>query len=179
MLFFTVYVLRDMLIMVNSAQENEIIRALAYKDSLTGMNNRTAFMEAEKRLIEEDSEKPIGIIQFDINNLKKVNDSKGHGEGDRCIISCANIIRECVGATGKCYRVGGDEFIVIINSVNAERKIEKIIQMLIERQKNFPYQIAYGSAIYHKGERKSLEEIEQEADQRMYERKREMKGLLK
>lgn len=176
---FSLYVMKDLFEKVNVAQEAELIRSLAYKDALTGMYNRTAYMEDEKRLIEKNCDTPIGIIQLDINNLKVINDKQGHYAGDHCIITCANNIRESVGGIGKCYRTGGDEFLVLIQSEQVQQKIDKIIRTLQQKERVTPYKLAYGTSIYSSKMGKPLEDAEREADANMYENKKLTKGLLR
>ena len=56
----------------------------------------------------------ISYIMMDANNLKKINDSLGHNKGDEFIITIAKCMRAAVGQNGQCYRIGGDEFVIIL-----------------------------------------------------------------
>ena len=89
---------------------------LAFTDALTGLQNRMAFTNHEDTVLTRESGE-CTVIQFDINNLKKVNDNYGHKEGDRHIKAAAEIIKESFGQIGNCYRTGGDEFIVVIEEL--------------------------------------------------------------
>jgi len=91
------------------------INTLAYKDSLTGLKNSTAYVEATEKLNHEIAHgKPkFGILVADVNNLKKTNDTYGHGAGNELIIHSAQIISDTF-RTSTVYRIGGDEFVVIL-----------------------------------------------------------------
>lgn len=156
-------------------ENSHALAHLAYTDGLTGMKNRLAFSEAEASLAKDPDAGGV-IIQFDINNLKMVNDLYGHAEGDRHIIGAANIILDSVKDAGSCYRTGGDEFIAIITGSvdesiahNAVKQMETMIQEYNTREKP-PVQldIAYGIASFSV-DGDSLEKAEQLADKRMYE----------
>lgn len=158
------------------------LERLAYSDGLTGLKNRFAFHEAEEALrIAPDA--ACMIIQFDVNNLKKVNDVYGHAEGDRHLSNAARIIRESVGQAGMCYRTGGDEFIAIITRPSDEAVTQQIIQQMEhllaeyneQQHPPVPLDIAYGMAPFRTSEGK-LEKAEQLADERMYECKRVKKS---
>ena len=157
---------------------SQALERLAYTDGLTGMKNRLAFNKAEPSLQEEPDAKYI-IIQFDINDLKKVNDFYGHAEGDRHISAAAGIIRDSIHGLGECYRVGGDEFIAIITGSDVEEAAHgaiKLMERLTEEynaNENPPVKldIAYGMAMFTVSDG-DMEKSVRLADQRMYECKR-------
>lgn len=176
LLFIGLYLIQE-----NNRRQIETSRELerlAYSDGLTGLKNRFAFHEAEAALREDPNAK-CTIIQFDVNNLKKVNDIYGHAEGDKHLSNAARVIRESIGQMGDCYRTGGDEFIAIISEQydrsDAQRAIRQMEQLLTEYndQEHPPVvlDIAYGMAVFCASEG-SLEKAEQLADTRMYECKR-------
>ena len=173
---------------VKMGVENELVRRLAYHDGLTGVGNRTAF---EERLADLDKVKDdvpgIGIIMFDVNDLKFVNDNLGHHFGDDMLIKSADIICgafEPVGA--ECFRIGGDEFAVIFNGDNIQDNYETGIKRFETdvkrhndmREKNFRISIAHGFAVYSKEQQEDSKMIDiyQLADKMMYENKKEMKA---
>ena len=168
------------LIQENRRTQIENSRALvhlAYTDGITGMKNRLAFNEAESALLEAPDANYM-IIQFDINDLKKVNDLYGHSEGDRHISAAAGIIRDSVHE-GDCYRVGGDEFVAIVTGPDVEetangaiKQMEKLTEEYNTRE-NPPVklEIAYGMAMFT-ASNGDMEKSVRLADQRMYERKR-------
>ena len=95
----------------------EQIRILAYYDNLTGLENRRAYKEYIDTLndkIKNSSQKPLlSIIMLDVNGLKKTNDIYGHLAGDELIIGSSECIKNVFSSVGRCFRTGGDEFVVI------------------------------------------------------------------
>ncbi len=158
----------------------ELMKKLAYTDSLTELGNRAAFHEKEDEIRRTRTD--CVVVQLDINFLKKVNDVYGHAEGDRHIINAAHIIRDSFSDIGISFRTGGDEFIVITHKNNissVEKAISKMDKYILEYNKNenppIPLQIAYGYACCEM-QTDMLEEAEKLADQRMYIKKKEMKA---
>ena len=95
---------------------------IANTDALTGVKNRHAYMEAEERLnrqITEHRHLSFAIVIFDVNDLKKVNDNVGHQAGDEILRSACKTISGIFGRTS-VFRVGGDEFVAIIQGDNFE-----------------------------------------------------------
>lgn len=168
---------------VKAGKLNEV----AFTDANTGLGNSAAFKakmaQLEARRINYNC---IGIIQFDVNNLKVINDTKGHEMGDLLIMKAADVIAKSFGEIGSCYRVGGDEFVAITTYNHAasacEEAIEKFEDILerFNRNPNRPFdlRIAYGIAYYTSdmGYTQSLKDIHKLADQRMYTKKKEMKA---
>ena len=105
------------------ADETVSARRLAYVDPLTHLGNRTAF-ECECEQLErkmEDGSYDFIIVSMDLNNLKQVNDNGGHEEGDRFLQKSARMIWDSFGRVGECFRVGGDEFAVVIRPDSMEK----------------------------------------------------------
>lgn len=104
---------------------------LAFHDSLTGLKNRAAFEdELQKRLEREKSK--VALMMIDLDNFKAVNDQLGHGEGDRLLQVVAKTIEEVIGSSNFAARVGGDEFLVILDSIHS-KKIGEISEELLKR----------------------------------------------
>lgn len=160
--------------------QTELMRRLAFTDGLTDLANRAAFHIKEEEVRQGQQE--CTVVQLDINFLKKVNDVYGHAEGDKHIISAANIIRGSFGDLGTCYRVGGDEFVVVAHGCT-EEAVSLAFKDLERRAEDYnasekppvPMRIAYGHARYD-GRSGTLEEAEKLADRRMYEKKKAMKA---
>lgn len=98
--------------------ESELIY-LSYHDSLTGLHNRRYF---ENKLKEIDREKklPITVAMTDINGLKRINDSYGHEQGDKVLISAAQTFQRCCRENDIIARLGGDEFGFILPQTDAD-----------------------------------------------------------
>ena len=163
------------------------IGKIAFTDANTGINNAAAF-RAKFDELESNRElyKFICIVQFDVNNLKVINDTKGHEAGDLLIKTAAGIIDRSFGTVGTCYRTGGDEFVALITSDDAPivaedalYKFNKLIDNFNKDEKRpFDLRIAHGIAYYQndKTRSKSLKEIHKLADERMYTDKKMLKA---
>lgn len=162
--------------------EAEALSKLAYTDALTGLKNRMAFSDHEDFNKSRDHGKGI-IIQFDINNLKMVNDNYGHKEGDRHIKAAAEIINNSFGQIGNCYRTGGDEFIVVIEELKDRLQFEQIKvkfkNMIDEYNDSYKprikLEIAYGIEEFDLSSG-DVEGALKLADGKMYSMKKKMKG---
>ena len=163
------------------------IGKIAYTDANTGLGNSSAFKNKFEELDRtKGNYSYIGIIQFDVNNLKIINDSLGHEAGDLLIKTAAEIIESSFGTIGSCYRVGGDEFVSITTYNHAPLACEEAInkfESAIEKfnknpDKPFELHIAYGVAYYQNASSQfqSLKEVHKLADQRMYNKKKELKA---
>lgn len=163
------------------------IGKIAFTDANTGIGNVAAFKAKFDDLEAKLSKyKYIGIIQFDVNNLKIINDSKGHEAGDLLIKTAAGIIERSFRNVGSCYRTGGDEFVAIIEGDHAPISCEEAIYRFNKEidkfnddpDKPFELRIAHGVAYYQSDVTigQSLKEIHKLADERMYDNKKMLKA---
>lgn len=171
---------------VKLGAQTEFVSQLAYHDGLTGIGNRTAFEEhlAELELVKDETS-AVGIVMFDVNDLKYVNDHLGHHYGDMMLVASADIIRSSFENTcGECFRIGGDEFAVLLDGESVQKDYEEGIKRFSEQIKQFNAQpdkefrisIAFGFATYDKSNTgTNLMNIYQQADKQMYDNKRNMK----
>lgn len=187
LLCLIVYQFNQIVTTFSKGMKADMLHNLALTDYMTGLYNRTAFSEhysEYKHII--DSFSPLGIIQFDVNNLKKVNDTLGHEKGDMMIKAVADGLRYAFSEyedTCFSYRTGGDEFLTIINSLRADEIYQECIQRLTAYCEDFNKQpdlgftlvIAHGYVLIKGG--KTLDDAIDEADALMYENKRKLKGL--
>lgn len=158
--------------------EAKIYKKLATHDQLTGLNNRRAF-EQKLSEIEADPQKARGavLIMMDINGLKTTNDQCGHLAGDELIISTAGLIENVYGKDGDCYRIGGDEFVVVMinpkNSVNYYSALlnKKIAAHNETNRWKISIATGYSCMVKSTGEQLSISEWKQEADIKMYRNK--------
>lgn len=166
----------------NMQARNEAYVALAYTDILTGLKNRTSFEEKiaclNENLVKENN---IAILMFDLNNLKHVNDSLGHKEGDRLISSSARLISDSFSKFGEVYRIGGDEFaVIIVNFLEAAVKqellaFEKKVEEYNGQGQQLEVGIACGMATFMKERDTDLHSVLIRADRAMYSRKQDQK----
>lgn len=156
-------------------QKAEIYRELAVKDTLTKCYNRNAYTEDIQKKVFGDN---VFIVMFDLNNLKKCNDMLGHMEGDRYLTDSANLINKVFDNYGKVYRIGGDEFCIIMENTS-EKEICALIQKLMheeaaynEQSQTVHMQIAFGYARYEVEKDSDLDKTRSRADALMYENKK-------
>lgn len=160
-------------------QENmDSMKIAAYQDSLTRVKSKAAFDIAVVEINQYHPLETFGIVMVDCNELKKVNDQYGHMMGDIMIKqSCRAICR--IYAHSPVYRVGGDEFIVILRDEDYERRDElfEMIQVFAKkRDYNGPQpwlevSMASGMAVSEPTDR-SFDDVFNRADQKMYECKK-------
>ena len=161
------------------------INALAYRDSLTGIKNSTAYIEAINEINKEinHSNPLFGVIVADINNLKQTNDRYGHDIGNELIVRTANIMSETF-KTSSVYRIGGDEFVIILKNRDFDKYRERIAKMdkhfseaFIEADGDkIPVSLARGVALFDSKIDKVYGDVLEKADQAMYMNKEEMKA---
>ena len=155
----------------------------AYKDGLTGVKNKLAYLEALADLeccLENGSLKEYGVVVFDLNGLKNINDTLGHEAGDEYIKSACRLI--CVQFNhSPVFRIGGDEFIVILKGSDYESREEleaSFRKTIDENQRNGLVVVSSGMAVYRPGSDESYNDVFKRADQLMYERKQSLKAAV-
>ena len=157
-------------------------KKLAYSDPLTGVKNKLAYAEAEDKLqgrINSGGKISFALAVFDVNDLKLINDMKGHEAGDKyltdaCRMICKHFKRSPV------FRIGGDEFAAILENVDFENRYELLKRFDREVEENLRYGgvvVAAGMAHYDPEIDDDCMTIFKRADRRMYERKRELKEI--
>ncbi|MGE4584538.1 MAG: GGDEF domain-containing protein [Sphaerochaeta sp.] len=149
-------------------------------DLQTKVRNREAF---EQEMISLGHEKrDVAMIMVDVNNLKQTNDTWGHQEGDSLLHAVASLLAKLYEPEGKVFRIGGDEFCVLL-PLPRKRKIEQDIIRLEKRLEEenkgrvHPINIAYGCAISNQQQEVSLPMTFNLADDAMYRNKAMQKDL--
>jgi len=159
-------------------RENNIYKKLAFIDKMTQINNRTAFEQKLYAMRQNEVTEPTYLCLVDMNDLKKINDTYGHTAGDNAIIEIAKTLTDCF-ADAECYRIGGDEFCVIIEGVQEEQIKEawrNVQAELEEKSKNLDYEIVTAIG-YGKVESGNVDECFNKADALMYKNKKQLKGV--
>lgn len=145
---------------------------LAEIDGMTLLYNKSKYLEIVSTGY--SYEEKLAVIYWDINYLKRLNDTMGHEAGDKLILTVAESIRTVCNASHNAYRIGGDEFVMIMQGADEQQVVKKIReweQVLNNLKGDFEYEISV-SVGYAYGEGKDLSAIIREADRRMYENKR-------
>ena len=156
------------------------INNLAYTDKLTGINNNTAYMDAVTMVNQEivEGTAQFAILVIDINGLKGINDTYGHHRGNDVIIEAAKLITEVFGYE-HVYRIGGDEFAVILKQKDESTiaHLENEFQRLIEIPRGeIKLAAALGKAVYDNTLDSNYARVFKRADLQMYENKQAMKA---
>jgi diguanylate cyclase (GGDEF)-like protein len=120
-------------------------------------------------------------LTFDLNNLKQCNDTLGHTYGDQYITDSAALLKKIFSDYGKIYRIGGDEFCIIISDRH-KCNVNQLHATLLEEERIYNaaspvinMQIACGYAEFDAKTDKTMEDIRIRADERMYANKKELK----
>ena len=154
-------------------------RELAYMDPLTGAGNRAAYVDAIKYLNSqiENGNAEFMLSVLDINGVKNANDSFGHEFGDKMIITASEIIKESVGLEN-LFRIGGDEFVVIIENITKEEvddifnKIDAKVAQRNEEIEDFKTKmslaISKGAALFKSNSDVDVQSVFRRADAAMY-----------
>ena len=156
---------------------------MAYTDSLTGVKNKRAFLEAQKEIQEAVNcglINEFGIVVFDLNTLKQINDSKGHEAGDLYIKDASQIICN-IYKHSPIYRIGGDEFVAFLRGEdykNRELLLNNFEKKMEDNLKTNDVVISSGMDVYSSSQYDSFEEVFKHADKKMYERKKLLKGMI-
>ena len=145
-------------------------------DQLTGLNNRRAYEEDILKYDTEPMEDDFVYICFDVNGLKRVNDTLGHASGDELITGACECMKKVFEEYGNLYRTGGDEFIFIGRL--DEEQLDKEIRSFDEAVANWSgklitnISVSYGVVTKKENAQNSIDDIAVIADQRMYASKK-------
>ncbi len=147
-------------------------------DSMTQLYNKRYYKE-QLRELQDDS--TIGVLYFDIDNLKRMNDTFGHEKGDAVILKAAEFIRGYLSERASGFRIGGDEFVMLIRDCTEEKVRELVSTMYGDERGNlsdvtaeFYCRLAIGGAFRKTGE--TLENTIKRADDEMYKNKHSVRG---
>lgn len=143
-------------------------------DAVTGLLNRRCYDTVLGTLDDR-----AAVVFFDINRFKAINDTYGHAVGDVCLRKVGTLLRQVYGHDGTCYRIGGDEFCVILESrleqleeMNAQFSLA--VQAAQKTDSRMP-DVALGYAWYDAGE-SHIQKVIEEADAMMYRNKAQLSG---
>ncbi|MEE6208518.1 MAG: GGDEF domain-containing protein, partial [Alphaproteobacteria bacterium] len=157
-------------------------KQMAYRDPLTGVKSKLAYLERLGDLegrVEAGSLSKYGVVVFDVNGLKKINDTLGHDEGDEYIRSACRLICEQFKHS-PVFRIGGDEFVAILEGEDYENREDllKSFETAVEEYRaNGKVVVSSGMAVYQTETDDSYNDVFKRADKKMYERKGYLKGI--
>ncbi len=156
------------------------LRHDALHDVVTGLANRRALFS----LVEEalaaarTTGRPVGLLMFDLDHFKDINDTLGHETGDHLLAAVAQVVRELVGAGDQVARLGGDEFAVLFPTIPVTDALAGIAGRIVERlrlplavgDRRFSITVSVGLSV--SGPETTADDLVREADLALYEAKR-------
>lgn len=151
---------------------------MVHLDALTGVWNRGSFDYYVSQRLKQKNNDKLGIIYFDIDGLKNINDSYGHVEGDLAIKTSIAIIKRVIRKNDIIVRMGGDEFLIILDcesNVDLGETINRINASFSQHNKNseksYELECSFGADIFN-SEYSSIDQFLRHVDNLMYENKR-------
>ena len=185
LLLFVILLLRSIRAEKKAREEQHMVDALnkrVFIDALTSVRNKGAFNDCVQELqdrLDQDASMRFAIGVFDCDELKKINDEHGHDKGDLYLKTASRLICE-VFRNSPVFRVGGDEFAVVLQEDDFVRR-EELIVAFEQRQKEIcaaaqnaweEVRVALGVAVYDPQNDQSVNDTARRADKIMYENKR-------
>jgi diguanylate cyclase (GGDEF)-like protein len=139
---------------LHRTREHEGLALRALHDALTGLANRRHLETVVESSIA--AEKPFGLVFLDLDGFKRVNDESGHGVGDRVLQSIAQRLTGAIRGHDLAARIGGDEFVVLLDSVSSTGAAEETVRRLqrrieepvVEDGRNFTLSASAGLALH-------------------------------
>jgi diguanylate cyclase (GGDEF)-like protein len=165
---------------VKQALLDRELRYLAVTDDLTSLYNRRGFFAAATQLLKLATRNTNSLLLLfcDFDNLKEINDTFGHREGDLALIRTADALEHTFRSADVLARIGGDEFAVLAMETSEQgeelfrRRLEKSLKKANAGETRFQLSVSVGAARFDPKRAVSLGELMLEADQAMYEEKR-------
>ncbi|MBQ6229978.1 MAG: diguanylate cyclase [Eubacterium sp.] len=159
------------------------VQRLARMDELTGIKNKNAYAERvneiEFMIRNKDMNMEFGVVMCDINDLKQINDTMGHSFGDESIQKASRMICD-IYKNSSVYRIGGDEFVVILAGDDYKKRDHLFYKLKKESETNAKLRsgpvVASGMAVFNASVDKGYYEVFERADGHMYDNKKKLKS---
>lgn len=177
-------VLLYVLIKKETERRIKVWKYYATYDIMTGVYNRKTGLDLLEKLFSKHKKerRDLTVVYADIDNLKQVNDTLGHSEGDRLIINIANTLKKSIRNTDYIIRLGGDEFLIVLPDCDlnkAQKIVNRINDGLLDlnlKHTKYEHRVSFGFAtieeLYN-----NADEMVANADIKMYENKKINKKL--
>ena len=162
-------------------REMEDAQRKAFRDGLTGVKNKLAYLESLRDLemqAGKNSFEGYGVVVFDLNGLKEINDTLGHEAGDEYLKSASSLICSFYKHS-PVYRIGGDEFVVILQGSDFDDRENiktRFDRQIDENLRSGAVVVSSGMAVFDSVIDESYTEVFIRADKEMYERKTALKA---
>ncbi len=176
-------IIQNMSKLIVKMTQTQLLEILAYQDQMTGLKNRSAFEEKMQEYRQDDMGE-VYIIEFDMNDLKIINDNCGHAIGDQVIKGIADLIKKEFKDSGMGYRIGGDEFCVIVPKtpmINEEFIVKKIVDVkegLHTFGEDLNLKLSLASGFSETTGQENIDSVYRQADRQMYADKQQMKSNI-
>lgn len=177
--------LNELRMRIRHVQLQEKLRVLSITDDLTGLPNRRGFFVLAEQQLKTAirGKRDLALLFIDMDNFKTINDTWGHQEGDRALVSMGAIFQQSFRASDIIARMSGDEFAILLVD-SPRRNIDVILERLmqnIERfnennKTGFCISISIGMAVHDPDQQRSIDEMLRDADQLMYDHKLKKKS---
>jgi diguanylate cyclase (GGDEF)-like protein len=161
-------------------QHQRELEQLVYRDELTGLCNRRGLEQRIRQLIvhAKSLQQKVNVLFIDVNRLKTINDTLGHGAGDRALLETSEVIRQSFGEGAINARIGGDEF-AVFQIVDPAQPFQDAIDLIEARlnelnnqkDRSFTLSLSIGMSQYSPEEKFDLAKLLQQADKNMYRAK--------
>lgn len=162
---------------------NKELLRLSKFDSLTGIYNRLKFdeeLEASIKLSKTNNSN-LSIVMFDIDDFKKVNDNFGHLTGDRVLIDCMNLIKNCIRERDLLARWGGEEFVVLLSGTSIEAAVELAERLKLLISEHHFHPVGHISCSFGVASLDTLDDVDtllNRVDQQLYSAKKQGKNTV-
>jgi diguanylate cyclase (GGDEF)-like protein len=184
---FLGYLVNEREVLLRRIRESEEkFRTLSLRDELTNLLNRRGFhflAEQQLKIANRTGEKML-LLFADVDNLKSINDNRGHQTGDGALMDTAAILRRHIRQADLLARISGDEFVALIGDASEslpEALSSRIQESLLNRHGDMAdgkVSLSIGFAWYDPESPRSMEELVELADENMYRNKREKKKQM-
>lgn len=183
-------ILKDRDIMLkNLCLEKEKLNYYASTDAMTGALNRRSGLELLNRELNlsKINDENFVVCFVDVDRLKVINDTFGHEEGDKALISIAKILRESIRKTDFIIRMGGDEFLIVFSQTTVKetnkvlRRICRRLEKINKSNDNYNLSLSYGFYEYNKKIQREvcINDLIKRADSEMYKKKMQKRRNFK
>ncbi len=167
-------------------ETSEKLERLSVIDELTGLYNRRGFLTLSKQQIalKKRNNNDLLLVYFDIDGMKKINDTLGHSVGDYALMSFANLLKKVFRSSDIIARIGGDEFVILAIecTIREYKKIKGRLDQVIDefnasKNQQFQLSVSAGAAPCDPDTTFTIEQLMEEADAELYKEKKRKKHL--
>ncbi len=166
--------------MMRDHEREETLVALSLTDELTGLSNRRRFFVLAEQCLKVAirAKKRSLLLYIDMDDLKWINDHRGHNEGDQALIALGRVLKKTFRESDIIARIGGDEFAVLLESTDENDDIliarlnENIKDYNVQLSRNYKLSVSVGAADFDPEDPISIDELLSKADALMYAQKR-------